>query len=532
MSAPRRATVRLQLPPRSGLRSISPETIFDPRVRDALARYSQKASSQYGRIVSGADLPPPPEISNPELARTQQRWAAERYAGYAAESKASTIVEPALVPTSRPILGEAVTTDAKGRMVRVPVKPGEKLPERQPATRPPKQYTPEDVKTKPDVVLRRQLIRAGDGSVRPVPKGTRTLAVVAKEAVPPAGGDLPVSGTVKYSPALVSKPSSLPKWLGGKPTTQQMLSVEYIKSFEKGSAFTGFQKLIEISERAGRPIYSATLVPQLSDKSFSLRSKSPLLDVGKALGAKATTYDVLKKEYPQLRYREVPGLTTSGKFWANVYPPVSGEARVNEGSGPHAVGKNFRTMDELRSFVNRIPKESLYNPNTSFRIDGLISTTRPDMVQRALNVGYAAGPVAAETVPKLVRGALPIAAQVAAEDAIRYGLNQSPAAVGYAPTQSGSGTTADRLNRFASRVTAGAAVGGALGSVTGPGALATATTVAVMAGAYDLAETGVELGRKYYQNVELPVRERLNNRPNFTAQMYPNGYPGLPTNIR
>lgn len=496
MSTRRRATVRIQLPPRSGLRPISPDTIFDPRLR-------------------GADLPPPPEISNPELARQQQAWATEKSAARYAANNASTIVNPALVPTSRPLVGEGVTTDARGNMIRVPV-------ESAPST--------SKKKSKPDVVLRRQLIRAGDGTVRPVPKGTRTLAVVAKEAAQ-AGGDLPVSGTLKYYPAPVSKDSSLPKWLGGKPTVQQMLSVDYIRSYEKGSAFTAFQKLVELSERSSRPIYSGTIIPQLSTDP-SLRS--PLLDVGKVLGEKATTFDVLKKDYPQLRYREVPGLTTSGRFWANVYPPVSGraEATVNSGPGPYQIGGKFRTLDEFRSIVDKIPKESLYNRNTAFKIDGLVSTTRPDMVQRALNVGYAAGPVAAEAVPKLVRGGLPIAAQVAAEDAIRYGLNQSPAAAGYAPTQSGSGTTADRLNRFASRVTAGAVVGGALGSVTGPGALATATTGAVMAGAYDLAETGVELGRKYYQNVELPVRERLNNRPSFTAQMYPNGYPGLPTNIR
>jgi len=499
MSTPRRATVRIQLPPRSGLRPISPDTIFDPRLR-------------------GADLPPPPEISNPELARQQQAYAADKSAARNARYQNPTIVDPALVPASRPPVGEGVTTDARGNMIRVPVEPD-------PST--------SKNKSKPDVVLRRQLIRAGDGTVRPVPKGTRTLAVVAKEAAQ-AGGDLPVSGTLKYYPTPVSKDSSLPKWLGGKPTVQQMLGIDYMRSYEKGSAFTAFQKLVELSERSGRPIYSGTIVPQLSKATPPLLSQSPLLDVGKALGEKATTYDVLKKDYPQLRYREVPGLTTSGRFWANVYPPISGraEATVNDGPGPYQIGGKFRTLDEFRSIVNQIPKESLYNRNTSFKIDGLVSTTRPDMVQRALNVGYQVGPVAAETVPKLVRGGLPIAAQVAAEDVIRAGLNQAPAAAGYAATQSGSGTVADRLNRFASRVTAGAAVGGAVGIGTGPGALATATTGAVAAGAYDLAETGVELARRYYQNVEVPVRERLNTRPSFTAQMYPNGYPGLPTNIR
>lgn len=460
MSAPR-GRVRIQLPPRSGLQTTVPQTIFDPRLRNA-----------------APDLPPPPaEIRIPESEMRPQS------------------------------------------------------PRPEPAS--PKKYTPEEVKAKPDIVLRRQRYQTGDGRSVTLPKGTRTLAVVAKEAVPPATGDVPVSGTLKYYPAPVAKQPSLPKWLGGKPTTQQMLAVDFMSSYQKGSAYTAFQKLIEISEKSGRPIYSSTLVPQFSDNSpQTARGKSSLLDVGKALGEKASTYDVLKKDYPQLRYREVPGLTTSGRFWANVYPPVSGEAAAYDGPGPYRLEKRFRTMDELRSIVNQIPKESLYNPYTKTHVEGLVSTTKPDMVQRALNVGYKAGPVAAEAVPKLVRGGLPIAAQVAAEDVIRYGLNQSPAAVGYAPTQSGSGTTADRLNRFASRVAAGAAVGGALGSVTGPGALATATTGAVMAGAYDLAETGVEMGRKYYQNVELPVRERLNTRPSFTAQMYPNGYPGLPTNIR
>jgi hypothetical protein len=81
-----------------------------------------------------------------------------------------------------------------------------------------------------------------------------------------------------------------------------------------------------------------------------------------------------------------------------------------------------------------------------------------------------------------------------AEGATKYGLEKIPEMAGYAKPESGS--TTDRLNRFASRVVGGAAAGAALTSPTGPGMGAGALAGAVAGGAYDLAETGMELINK------------------------------------
>jgi hypothetical protein len=207
--------------------------------------------------------------------------------------------------------------------------------------------------------------------------------------------------------------------MGGKSSLMPVLNVDFIKSAEAergaGHAYKAFQKLINISEKTGRPIYSDTLLPQYSPLRSEIRpSLNKLADVAQEMNPNASTFDVLKKNYPQLRYRETPNLKTSGKFWAQVYPEMDLDlskqmATIDSGRGPYKIERSFKSLSELQRQINQIPKGSLYNPNTSFEFYSLTSKVPHnygrDLMPAARTLGRALGTEAASLGGMALRGA-------------------------------------------------------------------------------------------------------------------------------
>lgn len=257
-----------------------------------------------------------------------------------------------------------------------------------------------------DVLIR----RATDGR-----RNMRTLFTLPKDLLSAAvdsRAGVPFGGKITYYPYDKNETSRIPKWLGGQSKLTPMLDVDFVQSSEKGSAYKAFQKLTKISEKTGRPIYSASIIPQYSIKASKIRpSLNRLADASRELGEKTTTYDVLKKDFPQLRYRETPNLKTSGKYWAYIYPETSltPTASVDVGPKPYRIEKKFKSLGDLRSQINQIPKDSLFNPNTKFEFFDITSKVKPsygrNLMPAARQLGAALGTEASSVGGMALRGA-------------------------------------------------------------------------------------------------------------------------------
>lgn len=230
-------------------------------------------------------------------------------------------------------------------------------------------------KSKSDVVLR----RGSDGRT-----GMRTLLTVAEDpatAVLDANARVPFDAKLTYQSGYRRVPSNLPEWLGGKSKRVPVLNVDYIRSEKKGAGFKAFQKLADIAEKSGRPIRSDTIVPQYSGKRSELfKARNMLADVNSTMPRGSSTYDLLLKDYPQLRYRDVPKLKTSGKFMAELSTIDPRMAVIEE--GVERTGElKFKSLADLRRQVNKIPKEYFTYPNSKMAIYDLETTARPSLAR-------------------------------------------------------------------------------------------------------------------------------------------------------
>lgn len=257
-----------------------------------------------------------------------------------------------------------------------------------------------------DVLIR----RVADGR-----RNMRTLLSLPKDPLS-ASVDLragvPFGGKLTYYPNYIREAPRIPQWLGGESKLTPVLNIDFVRSPEKGSAYKAFQKLTKISEKTGRPIYSDTIIPQYSKQASEIRpSLNRLVDVSRELGENATTYDVLKKDFPQLRYRETPNLKTTGKYWANIYPEMSltPTASVDVGPKPYRIEGTFKSLSDLRSQMNKIPKGSLFNPNTQVEFYNITSKVKPsygkNLLPAARQLGAALGTEAASVGGMALRGA-------------------------------------------------------------------------------------------------------------------------------
>lgn len=223
-------------------------------------------------------------------------------------------------------------------------------------------------KGKGDVVLR----KTSDGR-----RGMRTLLTlpenIATASVDP-NAKVPFGGRLTYQAGYERVPSIIPEWLGGKSERVPVLNVDFMRSDEKGAAYKAFQKLSRIAEKSGRSIYSSSLVPQNSAKKSALaRARNRLADIAKTeLPPNASTYDLLLKDYPQLRYRDIPGFTTSGEYYAEILNQDPRMAVVDD--GPRRLKGSFRSMKDLQNQINRIPKENLTYAGTQFDFSGIKTT--------------------------------------------------------------------------------------------------------------------------------------------------------------
>jgi len=108
---------------------------------------------------------------------------------------------------------------------------------------------------------------------------------------------------------------------------EKSLKIDYITSKKKGDAYKLFLQLAKLSKRTKLPILSDQLVSQ-KERKIS-RSKKPI-DFNKM-----SNWDELIYSFPQLKYRQIPNLVTSGSFGGN----------------------DFETIEELKKFVTEMPKK-------------------------------------------------------------------------------------------------------------------------------------------------------------------------------
>jgi TP901 family phage tail tape measure protein len=125
---------------------------------------------------------------------------------------------------------------------------------------------------------------------------------------------------------------------------ESTLSIDEMRSKKKGEAFELFKRLAKLSKRTKIPIYSNELISQVDRKSK--RAKKPVdLD-------KMSNWDELIYSFPQLRYRQIPGLVTSGRFGTSSY--------------------NFETIDELKKLVTEMSKKD-FRFEMRYGVDDLTS---------------------------------------------------------------------------------------------------------------------------------------------------------------
>lgn len=248
-------------------------------------------------------------------------------------------------------------------------------------------------KPKTDVVLR----RGADGRT-----GMRTLLTVADNpatAVLDPNARVPFDARLTYQSAYKRVPSNIPEWLGGKSKRVPVLNVDYIRSEKKGAGFKAFQKLADIAEKSGRPIHSDTIVPQYSGgRSKLFQARNMLADINSTMPRGSSTYDLLLKDYPQLRYRDVPNLKTSGKFMAELATTDPRMAIIDEGVQRTGEVK-FKSLADLRRQINKIPKEYLTYPGSQLAVYDLRTSPKPSLARLATaknlaKVGSAAGDAA------------------------------------------------------------------------------------------------------------------------------------------
>jgi len=117
------------------------------------------------------------------------------------------------------------------------------------------------------------------------------------------------------------------------------LDIGYLESKKKGEAFALFNRLGKLSKRAGVPIYSGSLTSQQSLNSSK-----------KELGAEASNFEIFKKSYPQLRYRDQPD-----KFNTTGVLKYSTFSEGKEGDSVH----KFKNLAHLSQIVNGVPLEDM-----------------------------------------------------------------------------------------------------------------------------------------------------------------------------
>lgn len=133
------------------------------------------------------------------------------------------------------------------------------------------------------------------------------------------------------------------------------IDVDYISGREKGDGYNLFSKLVELSARSSVPIKSSLLIPQST--KFKEAKKNG-----------ATGYNLLKAAYPQIRYREIEGLKTSGFL---SYPGKDG--------GYSAV--KFSSLDELKLLAEDINFDDPDRIDLSY-IESKFEGNKEDLIKR------------------------------------------------------------------------------------------------------------------------------------------------------
>lgn len=123
---------------------------------------------------------------------------------------------------------------------------------------------------------------------------------------------------------------------------QEYLKLTGVKSEKKGDAYKLFLQLAKLAKRTKMPIYSDELISQAERK---LRGAKEPVDFDQM-----SNWDELMYKFPQLRYRQIPRLKTSGSFGSI----------------------SFKTLDGLKKLVTKMPKKE-FQSQMSFGIGELIS---------------------------------------------------------------------------------------------------------------------------------------------------------------
>ena len=100
-------------------------------------------------------------------------------------------------------------------------------------------------------------------------------------------------------------------------------TLDFVHSVKKGDAYALFQQLLKRSKRTGLPIKSFDLVDQRTT-DFS-----------------GSNFDILKRVYPQVRYRDVPNAQNYGRVYGAGFKDPS-----------------FKDLKELEKKVNKVPRDA------------------------------------------------------------------------------------------------------------------------------------------------------------------------------
>ena len=135
------------------------------------------------------------------------------------------------------------------------------------------------------------------------------------------------------------------------------IEIDHIRSNKKGDAFELFSALTQRAKRGGFPIYSGVLSRQYGAYDPKTKKYNEI-----AYTSERSNYENILKAYPQLRYRNQPGLKNS----FNV-------SMVDTGNPDETFYKKFRSLGSAEKFLNSISKWDFarYFRNDNFSVSGL-----------------------------------------------------------------------------------------------------------------------------------------------------------------
>ena len=153
--------------------------------------------------------------------------------------------------------------------------------------------------------------------------------------------------------------------------TKKDISINWTESKNRGEGYALFKHLALQAKLQGKTISTGELLKQYE----RIQEVSP--DV--------SNYENMLKIWPQLRYREIPGLTTSGR------------ASIRMGRGAGRKNIKFSSLDELKEHVNKLDVEQVQDGLAKSSIKGLVSRfsamgaipnlSVADLQQKLTNIG-------------------------------------------------------------------------------------------------------------------------------------------------